>query len=231
MQGNRELMDACWLGRYEEAKAIIAKNPQLVYTACDRDGRAPAHRIVSRGNVDFLQHMLDAILLLSLQQQQQQQQQQEEKEKEQQMLRDAFEKASNNGQTPAHCAAMLGRVHCLVFLAEHAPSRNEPQSFSSSGLEIPDRSSSGAAVLEVKNCHGVTPLHLAAAFGGVDALDFIVRNAPSGGVQVLEDRLLVIATTATEQQGVKYINNIGNRVLPASSTSNIQGCTGLCGYP
>jgi ankyrin repeat protein len=179
----KELVDACRDKKWERAKTMISKNPRLAYTDMDSNGLTPMHWAAYHDNVDFLQHMLDAILLLSLQQHHHQHQEGEEER----LRQDAFERVNNHGFAPAHSAARNGSVNCFAFLVEHATSRNEPRSFSSSGLEIPDRSSSGATVLEVKDRHGRTPLHYAAACGKMDAFDFILRNAPSrlsSGLQI-----------------------------------------------
>jgi ankyrin repeat protein len=158
MQESKELVDACYYERWEEAEVMITKNPLLACTGRDEYGYTPAIWAVRCANVDFLQHMLDAILFLSLQQHHQHQPQ-VQKEEEQRMLRDAFERGTDNGWTPAHGAAAGGSVECLAFLVEHTPS--------------------GEAVLEVKDKHGETPAHCATSNENVDALDFIARNAPS----------------------------------------------------
>jgi hypothetical protein len=242
MEGRR-LVDACRAGRWEDAKTMISMNPSLVCTASDEFGDIPAYWVAWHDDVDLLQHMLDAILLLSLRQRRQQQlSQEEEGQRRQQMLRDAFERGNNHGYTPVLVAAEWGHVQCLAFLVEHTPC--------------------GAAVLEVKSRNGDTAAHCAAHFGHVDALDFIVRNAPgrsssgfpipgrsssgftipgrssSGAVGVLEVKNnrrktpLDNATDEAEQQVVEYIDNIKNRLLPSLSSSNFQRYVGdLQNYP
>ena len=158
-----ELSRACREQRWEEVREMITENPQLVWTARGSYGCTPAYWAAHYGDVEMLQHMLAVILRQSLQATSQGDE--EEHQQRRQMLRDAFERGGDNGDTPTHEAAFYGHGQCLAFLVEHAPS--------------------GAAVLEVKNKEGWIPAHYAAFNGVVDALDFIVRNAPSG-VAVLD---------------------------------------------
>jgi ankyrin repeat protein len=200
MQESRELLDACYWGNWEEAKSIIATNPQLVCTSSSDEGTAPTYWAAYHGQLDFLRHVLDVILFLwsSLHHESREK---EEKEK-QNMLRDAFERADIDEWAPVHGAACNGHVNCLAFLVEHVPS--------------------GEAVLEMKNYYGNTPAHFAAD-GQVDALDFIVRNALAG-VGVLEVRNIkgetpVDYTRLRKRQAVQYIHKTKNNILPRLSNS------------
>jgi ankyrin repeat protein len=157
----KELVGACYAQKWEEAKAMIAKNPQLVRTR-NSTGYSPAFWVAEHGNLEMLNYILDAILIFL---QERQQQQQQEKEK-QQMLRDAFERGDDYEWTPAHVAASWGRTLCLVFLAEHAPS--------------------GAAVLQEKAEDGFTPAWAAVHEGETDVVDFILRHAPGDIMRVVE---------------------------------------------
>lgn len=158
MNEGKELVSACWNQKWDQARKMIAKNSQLVWTARGLHGATPAYPSAVYGNVEMLQHMLAVILQHPLFQE-------DAEEKRRQMLQGAFERGADDGYTPAHTAAHYGHVNCLAFLVEHAPS--------------------GAAVLEAKSSAGRTPAHCAAVNGQVDALEFIVRNAPSG-IGVLE---------------------------------------------
>jgi ankyrin repeat protein len=200
------LVDACYEENWEKAKAMIAKNPWLVCTAKNKYGDTPKYFAFLRNNVDFLQYMADAILLLSLDQPPQEQQQQRR-----QMLRNTFETGSAHG-----FLVNLASSHVRCFLLEHAPS--------------------GVAILQVKGLSGWTSAHHAAAAGRVSALDFIVRNAPSGAeVLKVKNNFKMTPFEMAMQNGkvraLEYINRTQNRILPASSTSKIQEHTGLCGYP
>jgi hypothetical protein len=159
----KELVNACRDRNWEDARAMIAKNPQLLCTARNKHGYSPAYWAVCHGNVVLLQYMADAIILRL------QKENQEQQFQLQQVWRDAFERGTADRWTPAHVAAAYsGSVQCLAFLVEHAPS--------------------GAAVLEVKDKYGSTPAHCATWNENVDALDFIVRNAPTGpGVLEMEN--------------------------------------------
>lgn len=160
-----ELSRACREQRWEEAREMITENPQSMWTARGSYGCTAAYYAAGHGNVEMLQHMLAVILRQSLQATSQGDEEEEE-EQRRQMLRGAFERGDNNGDTPAHEAAFYGHGKCLAFLVEHAPS--------------------GAAVLEAQDMHGWTPAHVAALNGKVMTLDFIVRNAPSGMRGVLD---------------------------------------------
>lgn len=202
----RELANACCRGRWEEAKTIISRNPRLAYTK-SASGHTLLYWAALCGNVDFLQHILDAILLLLLLQQTQ-------KEKEQMMLRDVFEER-DEWFAPVHISASNGDVQCLAILVEHAPNKAE--------------------MLEVKKWDGRTPGYFAAYYDHAEALDFIVRNAPSG-VGVLEAKDIYARTpldfaTPNEHQVVDYINKIKHNMLPPLSSSfgkqrSIKGTTG-----
>jgi hypothetical protein len=197
--GGEELVNVCRDKKWEEAKAMISKN--AIWAA-------------NNDNVDFLQYMMDAILLHSLRQHHHQQPRKETQRRQQHMLRDAFEKGHACGWTPVHAAAAWGRVQCLAFLVEHAPC--------------------GEAVLEVKTMDGKTPAHIAAGNGEVDVLDFIVRNA-SNGVGVLEvkansGKTPLDRAADTRRQLVKnYIVKINVIMI---SSSEIRGYVGdLQSYP
>lgn len=210
----RELVRACWIGKWEDARAMIAKNPRLAWTANDLNGRTPAYVASFYNRLDFLQFMLDAILLQPLQTAATSQG--VEKEQRRQMLQDAFEREDVSGWTPAHAAAQQDRVQCLAFLMDHAPS--------------------GAAVLERKADSGRTPAIISTCHGYVGVLDFIVRNAPSGvGVLEVKDIYtrtpLAMANYVCMQRMVEYINRITNATLPTLSGSKNQGYIGPCDYP
>jgi hypothetical protein len=160
-------------------------------------------------------------------------------EKQQQMLKDAFEIGTSWGSTPAHISAERGYVNCLVFLMDHSPN--------------------GAAVLQGKDMYGYTPFWEAAYDGCVDALDFIVRNAPSrnepqsflsssglqipgcssSGVEVemlktKDNRGVGLFDRIVEwgdEQTVQYITNLELQTLPRKATFKSFGCTNVQNHP
>lgn len=212
------LSKACWLGKWEVAKALITKNPFLLCTTRENVfGYTPAYRAVCNCDIEMLLYMADAILLCFLHQQQEPREEEKIQRKLSQMLRDVFEKGDFNGYTPAHQAAWCGRVQCFAFLMEHAPS--------------------GEAVLEVKNPDGRTPVHIAAGCSGVvDTLDFIVRHAPNG-MGMLEAKTNSGRTPLDwafdKPWVVDYCTAVQNRMLPTlSSSSDSQGrIDGLPDFP
>lgn len=158
MNDEEKLIGACLNQEWNDAKDMITKKPQLVWTARDEYGCTPAFLAAASSNVEMLQHMLTVILRQPF----------HGDEERRRILRDAFERGAITGVTPAHNAARWGHVQCLAFLVEHAPS--------------------GGAVLEVKNKDGDTPAYFAAYWGHVNVLEFIVKNAPSGvGVLQVKD--------------------------------------------
>jgi hypothetical protein len=206
--GGREglqLVEACEEEKWEEAKAIIAKNPRLVCTARNANGFTPVYYAVLFNNVEILDHMLAAILLSLhyLRQQKRPLVEEEEKRQQQQMLRDAFERGNNYGWTPAHAAITRDHVECLAFLVEHAPS--------------------GFAAMEEKGKDGWTPACWAAYFGRVEALDLLVRNVP----RVLETKdmygfsLKILPNGKTVAQARKMVTD---RIMTLPSRSQEDTC-------
>jgi hypothetical protein len=114
----------------------------------------------------------------------------------------------------------------LRFWWNTHPVETEPRSFSSSGLEIPGRSCSGAAVLEVKDRGWMNTLltRLPSMVTWMH-LDFIVRNAPSG-VGVLEVKCKLADRTPLDeavgykkrQQEVEYIKKRKALLVPLSTS-------------
>lgn len=200
-----KFMVACFYKMWDNARAMIAKNPWIVCTARDKNGFNAAYWAAHTNDKETLQLIADGILLLSLQTRQAvSKREKEEKEEEaieqqqqqQQMLRDVFERGPGARWTPAHQAAWHGHVNILVFLVEHA--------------------FSGAAVLEVKNKDGSTPAHNSCVHGFVDALDFILRNAPNG----MQDGCMF------HSKRFENVNRMRSAMLPALSSSTTQEYSG-----
>jgi hypothetical protein len=194
-----KLCFACCVEEWDVAKAMITKNPLLVYKDTPHC-LIPAIGVSLHDKVEMLQYIEDAIFAFSLQHPHPQQQQ-----LQRQMMRDAFEGTPPHRDTPAHTAARHGSVLCLAFLAEHAPS--------------------GAAILEVKYSRGITPVYDAASEGQMEALGFIARNAPTG-LEVLEVKTnwgrtpLDEAIGRKKQRVVEYIEKRKALHVPLSSSSS-----------
>jgi hypothetical protein len=152
------LVNRCRYGIWEDAKTMVVKNPQLMCKATDENGYTPATWAAYDDNVEFLQCTADAICFYCLQRQT------EKKEQRRKMLRAVFEE-DNDGWTPAHSAAYRGHTNAFVFLVEHSPS--------------------GAAILEVKDMHGSTPVCEAALNGHADVLGISLRNGAGGFLNAL----------------------------------------------
>lgn len=192
----KELLNACSEREWEKAKAMIAKKPELVCTAGDWLGRTPVFWAVYWDESKMLQYIADAVLSLKVRKQ--------SLEEHQQVLRDAFKEE----ELLASEASCFDNIDSLVFLMDHVPS--------------------GTAVLEKKfyRRYGRTCAHEAARYNCVDLLEFIVRNAPSGGVAILAIKNCAgetpsdAANARDEQQVVKCITNLYNRMLPSVSSGS-----------
>jgi ankyrin repeat protein len=160
-----DLVDMCWWQKWKNARALITENPLLLCNSAPTFHLSiPAYWITSHGKLELLQHAVEALLLLHQRRYQnlhhQQMNREEEKRLLDKMLHDALERGDDDRWTPAHVAAERGRLDCMVFLVEHAPS--------------------GTVFLQVRDDAGRTPVYHAVACGHVDVLDFIVRHAPDG---------------------------------------------------
>lgn len=139
---------SCYFRGWDRAKKMIAENPTLIWTSTSRHGHCAAYLVSVNGNVEMLKYMYETVVSFG------------SREEMQQLLKDTFEKESNEGYTPAHGAALLDNISCLEFLVAHCPS--------------------GSAILEKKNIFGYTPAHEAAQRELIEPLDFLVKQCPSG---------------------------------------------------
>lgn len=138
---------ACIVKDWEKAKDIITKRPHEIYTSKIKYGYTPAYWASFYNNVTMLNHMLRTIESFNV-----------TDEQREQILRDTFERGSDDGYTPAHAAARAGNIESLEFLVQNCPSGN--------------------MVLKTKTKKGITPAHSATYYGKQDALDFIMRATP-----------------------------------------------------
>lgn len=101
----------CVNQRWDAAKAMIARNPELMWKDFEGSHLITVITITEHGASDMLEFMYERILSLEL-----------PKELETQLLCDTFEIADNGGWTAAHVAA--GRMYddCLKLLLAICPS-------------------------------------------------------------------------------------------------------------
>lgn len=168
MEGSDDLAECCSAQNWEEAKAMIDKNPQwLCTTRDDAYDYAPAFWAACHLNLEMLRYMTTALLVSSFRHQQEHHLEPHQQQKHyRQMMQDAF------GRPDDVCGLSSVRVavecmDCLVFLLEHVPD--------------------GDKLLEAKNINGYTPVHSAAHCCDIYTVEYIVRHAPSG-FAVLEMR-------------------------------------------